>query len=118
MVADRPAASKNGSADLRLTVAQALVRFLQVQHSRRDGEEQRLVPAMFGIFGHGNVAGLGQAPHEHGTELTYLQPCNEQSMVHTASGFATATNRRQTLACTSLIGPAAAKLITGTPTPT
>ena len=94
VVAERQAPSANGSSDLRLTVAQALVRFLQVQHSRRDGEEQRLIPAMFGIFGHGNVAGLGQALVEYGAELPYYQPFNEQSMVHTAVGFAKATNRR------------------------
>src|SRR5262249_51324382 len=102
----------------RLTVAQAVVRFLQVQYSRRDGHEQRLIPAIFGIFGHGNVAGLGQALYEHGSELPYLQPCNEQSMVHTASGFAKATNRRQTLACSSSIGPGATNMITGAATAT
>jgi 3D-(3,5/4)-trihydroxycyclohexane-1,2-dione acylhydrolase (decyclizing) len=102
----------------RLTLAQAVVRFLQVQYSRRDGEEQRLVPAIFGIFGHGNVAGLGQALQEHGTDLTYVQPCNEQSMVHTASGFAKATNRRQTFACTSSIGPGATNMLTGAATAT
>jgi 3D-(3,5/4)-trihydroxycyclohexane-1,2-dione acylhydrolase (decyclizing) len=99
-------------------VAQAVVRFLQAQWSRRDGEEQRLVPALFWIFGHGNVAGLGQALEEHGTELPYLQPCNEQSMVHTATGFAKATNRRQTLACTSSIGPGATNMVTGAATAT
>ena len=102
----------------RLTLAQAVVRFLQAQYSSRDGQEQRLIPAMFGIFGHGNVAGLGQALAEHGTELPYLQPCNEQSMVHTASGFAKATNRRQTLACTSSIGPGATNMVTGAATAT
>ena len=102
----------------RLTVAQAVVRFLQAQYSRRDGQEQRLIPALFGIFGHGNVAGLGQALYEHGRELPYLQPCNEQSMVHTASGFAKATNRRQTLACSSSIGPGATNMVTGAATAT
>ena len=80
-----------GSGTTRLTVAQALVRYLQVQHSSRDGQEQRLIPAMFGIFGHGNVAGLCQALVEHGSELPYYQPFNEQSMVHTAAGYAKAT---------------------------
>src|SRR3954452_6720536 len=104
----------NGSRDtIRLTTEQAVVRFVQVQHSRRDGQEQRLIPAIFGIFGHGNVAGLGQALYEHGTELTYLQPCNEQSMVHTAAGYAKATNRRATLACTASIGPGATNMVTG-----
>src|SRR3954468_14613826 len=109
----------NGSRDtIRLTTAQAVVRFVQVQHSRRDGQEQRLIPAIFGIFGHGNVAGLGQALYEHGTELTYLQPCNEQSMVHTAAGYAKAMRRRATLACTSSIGPGATNMITGAATAT
>src|SRR5512143_1228422 len=91
----------------RLTTAQAIVRYLQAQHSERDGETRRLVPAMFGIFGHGNVAGLGQALEEHGTELTFLQGRNEQSRVHAAAGFARASLRRATLACTSSIGPGA-----------
>src|SRR5438105_14440636 len=103
----------NGRETVRLTTAQAVVRFLQAQYSRRDGEQQRLIPAMFGIFGHGNVAGLGQALYEHGTELPYYQPCNEQAMVHTASGYAKAMNRRATLACTSSIGPGAANMLTG-----
>jgi 3D-(3,5/4)-trihydroxycyclohexane-1,2-dione acylhydrolase (decyclizing) len=103
----------NGATNLRLTVAQALVRFLQVQHTRRDGEEQRLIPALFGIFGHGNVAGLSQALVEYGAELPYYQPFNEQSMVHTAAGFAKATNRRSTLACSSSIGPGATNMVTG-----
>ena len=74
---------------------------------------RRLVPAIFGIFGHGNVAGLGQALVEHGAELPYYRPYNEQSMVHTAVGFARATNRRATLACTSSIGPGATNMVTG-----
>jgi 3D-(3,5/4)-trihydroxycyclohexane-1,2-dione acylhydrolase (decyclizing) len=101
------------SRDHRLTVAQALVRYLQVQYSRRDDEEQRLIPALFGIFGHGNVAGLSQALAEYGSALPYYQPFNEQSMVHTAAGYAKAMNRRATLACTSSIGPGATNMITG-----
>jgi 3D-(3,5/4)-trihydroxycyclohexane-1,2-dione acylhydrolase (decyclizing) len=98
---------------MRLTVAQALVRYLQTQYSERDGARQRLIPGMFGIFGHGNVAGLGQALEEVGSELPYYQPFNEQSMVHTAAAFARATCRRQTLACTSSIGPGATNMLTG-----
>jgi 3D-(3,5/4)-trihydroxycyclohexane-1,2-dione acylhydrolase (decyclizing) len=94
------------------------VLFLQAQFSRRDGQEQRLIPAILGIFGHGNVAGLGQALREYAEKLTYMQPCNEQSMVHTATGFAKATKRRQTLACTSSIGPGATNMITGAATAT
>jgi 3D-(3,5/4)-trihydroxycyclohexane-1,2-dione acylhydrolase (decyclizing) len=106
-------ARANGAGHRELTVAQALVLFLQAQYSRRDGQEQRLIPAMFGIFGHGNVAGLSQALVEHGAELPYYQPFNEQSMVHTAAGFAKASNRRSTLACSSSIGPGATNMVTG-----
>jgi 3D-(3,5/4)-trihydroxycyclohexane-1,2-dione acylhydrolase (decyclizing) len=98
---------------VRLTTAQALVRFLQAQHSERDGESRRLIPAVFGIFGHGNVAGLGQALEEGGPELPYYRPFNEQSMVHTAIGFAKARRRLATLACTSSIGPGATNMLTG-----
>ena len=103
---------------VRLTTAQALVKYLQVQYSERDGEKQRLIHAMFGIFGHGNVAGVGQALYEFGQELPYYQPCNEQSMVHTASGFAKANLRKATLACTSSIGPGATNMVTGAATAT
>ena len=98
---------------IRLTVAQAIVRYLQVQSSERDGETQRLVPGILGIFGHGNVHGLGQAIEEYGTDLQFFQGRNEQSMVHTAAGFARATRRRQTLAVTSSIGPGATNMVTG-----
>ena len=105
---------------IRLTVAQALVRFLAVQHSERDGSRQRLVPATFGIFGHGNVAGVGQAllqnaikPHPDEPPLPYYLARNEQAMVHTAVGFARARGRLQTLACTSSIGPGATNMVTG-----
>src|SRR5213592_1423825 len=103
---------------IRLTMSQALVKYLQVQYSERDGKTRRLVPAMFGIFGHGNAAGLGQALHEYGHALTYYQPCNEQSMVHTAIGFAKANLRLSTLACTASIGPGATNMVTGAATAT
>jgi 3D-(3,5/4)-trihydroxycyclohexane-1,2-dione acylhydrolase (decyclizing) len=103
---------------IRLTMAQALVKYLQVQQSERDGERRRLIPAIFGIFGHGNVAGIGQALYEYGQELPYYQPCNEQSMVHTAMGFAMANRRCATFACTSSIGPGATNMITGAATAT
>ncbi len=103
---------------IRLTMAQALVKYLQVQYSERDGRTRRLIPAIFGIFGHGNVAGLGQALQEYGAELPYYQPHNEQSMVHTASGFAKANRRLATLACTSSIGPGATNMLTGAATAT
>src|SRR5262245_49142378 len=103
-------------ATIRLTMGQAIVRYLQVQYSERDGVRQRLIPAVFGIFGHGNVAGLGQALFEYGTDLPYFQPCNEQSMVHTALGYAKTMRRTATFACTSSIGPGATNMITGAAT--
>ena len=98
---------------VRLTTAQAIVRYLQAQWSERDGDRRRLIPGMWGIFGHGNVIGLGQALEEVGDELTFHQGRNEQSMVHAAAAFAKATRRRQALACTSSIGPGATNMITG-----
>ena len=103
---------------LRLTMAQAIVKYLQVQFSERDGQTRRLIPAAFGIFGHGNVAGIGQALYEYGADLPYYQPCNEQSMVHTAIGFAKASQRLATLACCSSIGPGATNMVTGAATAT
>ena len=98
---------------IRLTTAQALVRFLANQYVERDGVEQRLFAGAFGIFGHGNVAGVGQALHQYGDELTYYQPRNEQAMVHTAAAYARQKNRLQTLVCTSSIGPGATNMVTG-----
>ncbi|MEP7359485.1 MAG: 3D-(3,5/4)-trihydroxycyclohexane-1,2-dione acylhydrolase (decyclizing), partial [Anaerolineales bacterium] len=103
---------------MRLTMAQALVKYLQVQYSERDGRERRLIPALFGIFGHGNVAGLGQALFEYGKDLPYYQPCNEQSMVHTAIGFSKANQRTTTLACAASIGPGSTNMLTGAATAT
>ena len=106
-------ASGQSSNKTRLTMAQALVKYLSVQFSERDGKERRLIPAIFGIFGHGNVAGVGQALYEYGQDLPYYQPRNEQSMVHTACGYAKANNRLATLACASSIGPGATNMVTG-----
>lgn len=106
-------AGGRNSSVVSLTTAQALVKYLSVQLSRRDGKERRFIPAMFGIFGHGNVAGMGQALFEYGQDLPYYQPCNEQSMVHTACGFAKANNRLATLACSASIGPGSTNMITG-----
>jgi 3D-(3,5/4)-trihydroxycyclohexane-1,2-dione acylhydrolase (decyclizing) len=97
----------------RLTMAQALLRFLAVQHVERDGVERRFFEGVWGIFGHGNVAGLGQALHQHQDLLAYYQARNEQSMVHTAAGFARMHNRLRAMACTSSIGPGATNMITG-----
>ena len=102
----------------RLTMAQALVKYLQVQYSERDGQRQRLIPGIFGIFGHGNVHTLSQALIEYGQNLPYYQSRHEQSMVHTAIGHAKATARRSTIACTSSIGPGATNMITGAATAT
>ena len=110
--------NENHRETVRLTMAQAVVNYLQAQYSERDGQQRRLIPAIFGIFGHGNVAGLGQAIEEYGQELPFYQPCNEQSMVHTASGFAKANLRLSTLACTSSIGPGATNMVTGAATAT
>lgn len=98
---------------MRLTTAQALVRFLANQYVERDGREARFFAACFGIFGHGNVAGIGQALHQHPDLLAYYQARNEQSMVHTAVGYARMRNRLGTMACTSSIGPGATNMVTG-----
>jgi len=107
-----------GAGTVRLTAAQALVRYLSVQHSERDGVRRRLIPGIFGIFGHGNVAGLGQALQEHGEALRFHQPKNEQSAVHAAIGFAKASDRLATLACTASIGPGSTNFVTGAGTAT
>jgi 3D-(3,5/4)-trihydroxycyclohexane-1,2-dione acylhydrolase (decyclizing) len=99
----------------RLTVAQAVVRFLANQYSERDGVEQRLVPGCFGIFGHGNVAGVGQALLEVADSggLPYHLARNEQGMVHAAVGFARMRNRLQAMAATASIGPGSTNMLTG-----
>ncbi|MFG2054390.1 3D-(3,5/4)-trihydroxycyclohexane-1,2-dione acylhydrolase (decyclizing) [Micromonospora sp. NPDC048930] len=100
----------------RMTVAQALVAFLARQWSERDGRRRRLIPACFGIFGHGNVAGLGEAlagAAAAGVDLPYRLCRNEQGMVHTAAAYARMTDRLSTLACTTSIGPGATNLVTG-----
>lgn len=97
----------------RMTTAQALVRFLVNQHSRRDGVTRRFIPKVLGIFGHGNVAGLGEALQAAGNDLPYIPGRNEQALVHTAAAFAKMSNRLQTLACTSSVGPGATNMITG-----
>ncbi len=103
---------------VRLTTAQALVRFLSSQYIERDGDEQRMFAGMFGIFGHGNVSGLGQALEEFSDELTYYRPQNEQAQVHTAIAYARMKNRLQMMACTSSVGPGALNMVTGAATAT
>ncbi len=97
----------------RLTVAQALVRFLAVQEIERDGERRRFFGGCWGIFGHGNLSGLGQALHQHRDLFRYRQARNEQAMVHVASGYARQLNRLGTFACTSSVGPGATNMVTG-----
>ncbi|MEU4897199.1 3D-(3,5/4)-trihydroxycyclohexane-1,2-dione acylhydrolase (decyclizing) [Streptomyces sp. NPDC044780] len=104
----------NTSAVRRLTVAQALVEFLAHQYTERDGRRRRLINATWGIFGHGNVAGLGQALLESGPDtMPYLQGRNEQAMVHAAVGYARHNNRLAAQAVTTSIGPGATNLVTG-----
>src|SRR4051794_27785720 len=98
---------------MRLTVAQALIRFLANQYSERDGVEQRLIAGCFGIFGHGNVAGVGQALLEQADEMPYVLARNEQAMVHAAAGYARQSNRLATYACATSIGPGATNMVTG-----
>ena len=98
---------------MRLTAAQALVRFLAAQHVERDGVEHRFFGGCFGIFGHGNVAGIGEALYESPELLTYYQGRSEQGMVHIASGYARMRNRLGALVCTSSIGPGATNMVTG-----
>ena len=94
---------------VRLTVAQATVKFLAAQYVERDGRRNRFFAGCFGIFGHGNVAGIGQALEEHRAALRYYLARNEQAMVHTAAAYAKMHNRLRTFACTSSIGPGATK---------
>ncbi len=97
---------------VRLTTAQALVRYLLAQHVERDGREERFFAGVFGIFGHGNVAGLGQALQEY-PELPYIPVRNEQAGVHAAAAYARMKDRLGCWACTSSIGPGATNMVTG-----
>ncbi|WP_335987461.1 3D-(3,5/4)-trihydroxycyclohexane-1,2-dione acylhydrolase (decyclizing) [Glycomyces sp. MUSA5-2] len=102
---------------VRLTTAQALVRFLANQWTERDGERRRLVNGTFGIFGHGNVAGLGQALLQAArtgeADMPYLLARNEQAMVHAAAAYAKSADRLSTYACTASIGPGSTNMVTG-----
>ena len=97
----------------RLTVAQAIVTYLSRQHSVADGQRRRLIPATLGIFGHGNVAGLGQALDQLSDVMPFIQGRNEQALVHAATAFAKHCRRHATLAVTSSIGPGALNMVTG-----
>lgn len=97
----------------KLTMGQAIIQFLRHQYVERDGIERAFFAGVFGIFGHGNVAGIGQALHQYSDEFRFYQTRNEQSMVHTAVAYAKMSNRLSTYACTSSIGPGATNMLTG-----
>ena len=103
---------------IRLTMAQATVKYLANQHVARDGEQQPMFAGMWGIFGHGNVSGIGQALEEYRGDLRFYRPQNEQGMVHAAIAYAKMKNRLQMFACTSSIGPGALNMVTGAGTAT
>ena len=103
---------------VRLTVAQALVKFLDNQYVEFDGKEIKFVEGVFGIFGHGNVLGLGQALEQDSGSLIVRQGRNEQGMAHVATGFAKQKLRKQIYACTSSVGPGAANMLTAAATAT
>ncbi len=98
---------------IRLTMAQALVRALATQYVARDGAENKFFAGVWGIFGHGNVAGMGEALQQHAHLIRYYQSRNEQAQVHASVAYAKQKNRMQTFACTSSIGPGATNMITG-----
>src|SRR5438876_3137168 len=102
----------NKQATKPLTMAQAVIAFLKNQYVERDGREQPFFAGCFGIFGHGNIAGIGQALQQM-PEFRYYQARNEQAMVHIAAAYAKTKNRLQTFACTSSIGPGATNMVTG-----
>ena len=100
---------------VRLTVGQAIVRFMAQQYVERDGRQGRFIAGVWGIFGHGNVAGLGQALEELGDaeDMPFYKPQNEQAQVHLAAAFARHSNRLRAFACTSSVGPGAMNMVTG-----
>lgn len=103
---------------IRMTMAQALLTFLDNQYISVDGQETKFVKGVMGIFGHGNVTGIGEALERSPGELVYIQGKNEQGMVHAATAFAKQSNRKQIYACTSSIGPGALNMVTAAATAT
>ncbi|CAH1218139.1 3D-(3,5/4)-trihydroxycyclohexane-1,2-dione hydrolase [Paenibacillus allorhizoplanae] len=103
---------------IRLTMAQALLRFLDQQYISIDGQETKFVQGVMGIFGHGNVTGIGEALEYSAGDLTYIQGKNEQGMVHAATAYAKQKNRKQIYACTTSIGPGALNMVTAAATAT
>ncbi|CAN5207450.1 3D-(3,5/4)-trihydroxycyclohexane-1,2-dione acylhydrolase (decyclizing) [soil metagenome] len=102
---------------VKLTIAQALIRFLKNQYVKRDGIEVPFISGVWGIFGHGNVAGIGQALQEY-LEMPFYFSRNEQAMTHTATAYAKANNRMKIFACTASVGPGSTNMITGAATAT
>ncbi|EXL01995.1 thiamine pyrophosphate-dependent enzyme [Aquamicrobium defluvii] len=98
---------------IRLTVGQAIAKFLAAQWTERDGVEQRLIGGACGIFGHGNLSGIGQGLAECGGDIPFFQPFHEQSMVHMAVAYARVKRRLSTYVCTASIGPGTANMYTG-----
>src|SRR5437762_9552401 len=107
----------NEQTTKRMTMAQAIIAYLKNQYVERDGREQPFFAGCFGIFGHGNVAGIGQALQQM-PDFRYYQARNEQAMVHAAVAYAKTRDRLQTLACTTSIGPGATNMMTGAATAT
>lgn len=103
---------------IRLTMAQALLRFLDQQYISMDGVETKFVKGVMGIFGHGNVTGIGEALERGAGDLKFIQGKNEQGMVHAAAAYAKQSNRKQIFACTSSIGPGALNMLTAAATAT
>src|SRR6185437_7360703 len=106
------AGAQSMSSTIRLTMAQALVRYLAAQHTEIDGQQVRLFAGVWAIFGHGNVAGIGEALHAHRADVPTYRAHTEQAMALAAIGFAKASHRRRMMACTSSIGPGATNMIT------
>lgn len=100
------------TAKIRLTTAQAIVRYLSSQYTEIDAQQHRLINGIFAIFGHGNVAGLGEALEDASDEMPVFRAHNEQSMAHAAIAYAKASKRRRMMACTSSVGPGASNMVT------
>src|SRR3981081_1183284 len=100
----------NEQATKSLRMAQAVIAFLKNQYVERDGREQPFFAGCFGIFGHGNIAGIGQALQQM-PEFRHYQARNEQAMVHSAAAYAKTRNRLQAFACTSSVGPGATNMV-------
>lgn len=105
-------------ATVKLTMGQAIVKFMINQYVEVDGSEERFFAGLWGIFGHGNIGGVAQASQQFASQLPYYLGRNEQSMVHSAIGYAKLKNRRQCMACLSSIGPGATNMVTGAATAT